>query len=77
MWSLLNSTPFAADRNWTRDKDGVHWWIVAVRATFDLASDGHLTLADEQVAPVLARQPFAHQPGSIEDGMNGHAYSAS
>jgi len=58
MWSLLNSTPFAADRNWTRDKDGVHWWIVAVRATFDLASDGHLTLADEQVAPVLAPEYF-------------------
>lgn len=58
MWSLLNRTAFAADRNWTRDKDGVHWWIVAVRATFDLASDGQLTLADEQLPPVLAPEYF-------------------
>ena len=33
MWALRNHTPFAADRNWTRDKDGHHWWIVAIRAT--------------------------------------------
>jgi hypothetical protein len=58
MWSLLNRTAFAADRNWTRDKDGVHWWIVAVRATFDLVSDGRLVLADEQLPPVLAPEYF-------------------
>jgi hypothetical protein len=59
MWALQNLTPFAADRNWTRDKNGMHWWIVAVKATFDLASDGRLTLADEQLPPLLAPEYFA------------------
>ena len=62
MWALSNRTPFAADRNWTRDKRGMHWWIVAVRATFHLASDGRVTLADEQPPPVLAPEYFA-EPG--------------
>jgi hypothetical protein len=62
MWALSNTTPYAADRNWTRDKSGMHWWIVAVRATFDLASDGRLTLADEQLPPVLAPEYFG-EPG--------------
>jgi len=62
MWTLFNHTPYAADRNWTRDKEGVHWWIVAVRATFEIASDGRLTLDDEQLAPVLAPEYFG-SPG--------------
>jgi hypothetical protein len=58
MWTLFNRTVFAADRNWTRDKQGVHWWIVAVRASCHLAPDGRLRLADEQVPPVLAPEYF-------------------
>jgi hypothetical protein len=54
MWALKNNTPFAAERNWTRDKDGAHVWIVAVKATFDIAPNGALKLADEQIPPVLA-----------------------
>lgn len=63
MWALANSTPYAADRNWTRDKDGVHWWLVAVRATFTIGPDGRLVLADEQLAPVLAPEHFG-EPGT-------------
>jgi hypothetical protein len=62
MWAVSNRTPYAADRNWTRDKNGMHWWIVAVRATFDLASDGRLRLADEQLPPALAPEYFG-EPG--------------
>src|SRR5262249_41057598 len=58
MWALFNSTPYAAERNWTRDKDGVHWWIVAVRATFEVAANGALKLADEQPPPLLAPEYF-------------------
>lgn len=62
VWALANRTPCAAERNWTRDKDGIHWWIVAVRATFTIGSNGKLTLADEQLLPVLA--PKHHgEPG--------------
>lgn len=54
MWALTNRTPYAAERNWVRDKTGVHHWLVAVKATFDLAPTGKLTLADQQPAPQLA-----------------------
>lgn len=62
MWALDNRTPYAADRNWTRDKDGVHWWLVAVRATYLIDANGKLTLADEQLPPVLAPEHFG-KPG--------------
>jgi hypothetical protein len=62
MWMLQNRTPYAAERNWTRDKHGVHLWIVAVKATFDIGGDGRLTLADEQMPPVLAPE-YHGEPG--------------
>jgi hypothetical protein len=62
MWTLFNKTPYAADRNWTRDKTGVHWWIVAVRATFDVDAGGRVTLADDQLPPLLAPEYFG-EPG--------------
>ena len=63
VWALRNRTGFAAERNWTRDRDGVHWWIVAVRATFDVAPGGRLALADEQPPPTLAPVHFG-EPGA-------------
>lgn len=62
MWSLQNRTPFAAERNWTRDKQGLHRWIVAVKATFDIALDGRLTLCDEQEPPLLSPE-YHGKPG--------------
>lgn len=56
MWELDNSTSYAAERNWIRDQNGVHLWLVAVRATFDIAETGRLVLADEQPAPLLEPQ---------------------
>ncbi|MFP2957447.1 DUF2169 domain-containing protein [Myxococcus sp. 1LA] len=58
MWALKNRTAYAAERNWTRDKEGVHWWLVAVKATFDVAPGGRLQLADEQPPPVLMPEYF-------------------
>ncbi|WP_426753612.1 DUF2169 family type VI secretion system accessory protein [Myxococcus sp. Y35] len=58
MWALKNRTAYAAERNWIRDKDGVHWWLVAVKATFDIAPGGRLQLADEQPPPVLMPEYF-------------------
>lgn len=54
MWALSNRTPYAAERNWIRDKQGATHWLVAVKATFDVAPDGRLKLADEQPPPLLA-----------------------
>jgi hypothetical protein len=64
MWALKNRTPYAAERNWTRDRDGVHGWLVAVKATFDLGPGGRLELADEQPPPVLAPEYFGEPGGS-------------
>jgi hypothetical protein len=62
MWALDNRTPYAAERNWTRDKQGVHHWVVAVKATFDIGPAGKLTLADEQPPPLLAPE-YRGEPG--------------
>lgn len=56
MWELDNSTAYAAERNWIRDKEGVHSWLVAVRATFDIMPTGQLAVAEEQPAPLLEPQ---------------------
>ena len=53
MWVLANETPYGAERNWIRDKDGRHHWVVAVQATFDLTEAGTVELATEQPAPPL------------------------
>ncbi|MCY1034644.1 DUF2169 domain-containing protein [Corallococcus sp. BB11-1] len=62
MWALKNRTVYAAERNWTRDKDGVHWWLVAIKATFDIRAGGRLRLADKQSMPVLMPEYFS-EPG--------------
>ncbi|WPB72813.1 DUF2169 domain-containing protein [Archangium violaceum] len=63
MWALNNRTSYSAERNWTRDKTGAHHWIVAVKASFHVAPDGQLSLADEQPPPVLAPE-YRGEPGT-------------
>ncbi|MFY0541297.1 DUF2169 family type VI secretion system accessory protein [Nannocystis pusilla] len=63
MWALDNRTSYAAARNWARDKDGVHWWIVAVKASFDVNPQGRAVLSDVQPPPVLAPEYFG-DPGA-------------
>lgn len=59
MWALLNRTAFAASRNWTRDRTGAHWWVVAVKATYRIDAAGRLVLAEEQPPPLLAPETGA------------------
>ena len=70
MWALNNHTPYAAGSTWGRDKDGVHEWIVAVKATFDIKADGLLGLSDEQLEPLLAPE------FNGEDGVSSLRYDA-
>lgn len=63
MLVLDNRTSYAAERNWVRDSSGAHHWVVAVKATFDIALDGRLTLADEQPPPLLAPEHWG-EPGA-------------
>lgn len=63
MWMLDNKTPYEAERTWVRDRDGVHQWIVVVKATYEIATDGTLTLSETPVAPLHAPEYLA-KPGS-------------
>ena len=63
MWQVDNRTPFAADRSWVRDRDGAEVWLVAVRCTFRINSDGTTTPAEEQDPVVLAPKYFG-DPGA-------------
>jgi hypothetical protein len=54
MWALTNQTPYSAERSWTRNQQGMHLWLVAVKATFDITATGKLALSDEQPPPLLA-----------------------
>ena len=62
MWAVTNRTPYKVGRVWGRDKEGVHEWIVAVKGTFDIKSDGSLRLADEQLEPLLLPE-YNGEPG--------------
>jgi hypothetical protein len=62
MWALVNRTPFSAERTWTRDREGAHRWLVAVKATFALDARGRCAPAEEQ-APVLLAPEYTGEPG--------------
>ncbi|MEY4510390.1 MAG: hypothetical protein RLZZ450_2512, partial [Pseudomonadota bacterium] len=63
MWQLENRTPYGTERGWTRDKNGVHVWVVAMRASFAVSPQGKVTLVDEQPPPVLAPE-YHGDPGT-------------
>jgi hypothetical protein len=63
MWAIVNRTRYAVGKSWARDKNGAHEWLVAVRATFDLAPNGHLALAAEQ-SPALLSPEYWGDPAT-------------
>lgn len=62
MWSITNHTPYKAKKTWGRDKNGVHEWIVAVKGTYDIKSEGTVVLAEEQLEPLIAPEYYG-EPG--------------
>ena len=70
MWAVTNHTPYAAGRTWGRDKNGLHEWIVAVKATFDIKANGELVLAEKQLPPLLAPEYNG------DDGVSSLRYEA-
>jgi hypothetical protein len=62
MWQIDNRTPFAAERGWTRDRNGAEVWLVAVKCTFDIQPEGSTVVSAEQ--PPILRVPEYHgEPG--------------
>jgi hypothetical protein len=70
MWAIANRTRYKAGKTWARDKDGVHEWIVCVKATFDVIAGGSVVLSENQVDPL----PLAEYRG--EPGSSSLAYDA-
>lgn len=89
MWLLSNETPFAAERSWTRDENGHEVWLVAIKASFEIAPDGKQTPLEDQL-PVNMAPIFASDPNELLDEtdfnlekkhtdvlIEGHAYAAN
>jgi hypothetical protein len=90
MWGLDNTTPFAAERTWVRNHRGAEIWIVAVKASFVIESDGSLRLDREQAeisrAPEFAGEPATSsllrvgpdtQKNRTDVLVEGHAYQSA
>ena len=89
MWAIENHTPFAAERSWVRDKNGAEVWLVAVRGTFSIFSDGTVEIAEKQgdvcIAPVYCGEPgqssllyesdLLHTKLRTDVILHGHAYA--
>lgn len=89
MWHLRNTIPFASETTWIRDERGAEFWMVAVRACFDIDPNGLQSPAAKQTevqrAPVFAGDPLSS--GLLSDSdfalhkdgtgvlVEGHAYA--
>lgn len=62
MWMLRNTTPFSAEATWTRDERGAEFWLIAIRACFEIDGQGLQSPAPKQTevqrAPVFAGDPL-------------------
>lgn len=54
MGKVQNFTPFVAEGDWVRGRDGGEVWLVAVRCTFTVDRDGTTSVAEEQDPETLA-----------------------
>jgi hypothetical protein len=61
VWAIDNRTAFAAQRCWSRGRDGAEVWLVGVKATYDVDADGGLKPAATQV-PVHQFPVFRGDP---------------
>jgi len=86
MWQLDNHTSFAADATFIRDMNGSEIWVVAVKATYDIAPDGRTSISSEQVPVAFGPALDDHGVPLEEDDLgapkantdiilNGHAHS--
>jgi hypothetical protein len=62
MWAIDNYTPYKVLKTWGRDQDGVHEWIVCVKAIFEIKPDSQVALADEQREPLRLAE-YHGEPG--------------
>jgi hypothetical protein len=89
MGEVQNFTPFVAEGDWVRGRDGGGVWVVAVRCTFTVDRDGTTSVAEEQdpdtLAPKYRGDPatsslrydsdFCLTKPTTDVLLHGHAYS--
>ncbi|WP_073466529.1 DUF2169 domain-containing protein [Rhizobacter sp. OV335] len=61
MWTLINQTPFAAERTFVTDERGADVMLVLVKASYQLMPDGR-TEVDPQQLPVFFEPRFRGDP---------------
>src|SRR6516225_403835 len=62
MLQLDNRTSYAAERTIVMDKAGEKSWVVAVKATYNIAKDGTTQLASVQKPPLYSAE-YTGEPG--------------
>jgi hypothetical protein len=62
MWILENNTPFAGERTWVRDRNGAEVWVVVVKGTFSVNSNGSTQPAEKQMEVCRVPEYFG-EPG--------------
>ncbi len=62
MWELKNNTPYAAERNWVLNKNAEKSWLVVVKGTFDVLTNGITQLAKKQEEPLYSPE-YRGEPG--------------
>lgn len=89
MWTVNNNTPFAADRTFVCDANGAMVWVVVVKGTFLINSDGATVAADKQAEVCLKPEyrgdpettalvydiDMVHTKPTTDIILNGHAYA--
>lgn len=90
MWELVNNTPFKANATFMQDdKTGELVWLVAVKATFDIANNGDLSISSEQVdvfdesqfkdevdkSSLLSETDLVLEKKRVDVLLNAHAYA--
>jgi hypothetical protein len=61
MWTLINQTPFAAERTFVTDERGADVMLVLVKASYHLMPDGRTEVAPQQL-PVCFEPRFRGDP---------------
>src|SRR6516225_1497216 len=62
MWAITNKTPYAADGSWIQDKDANKFWMVVVKATFNVLPNGETEPAEAQEPPLRSPRHYG-EPG--------------
>lgn len=68
LWQLHNHTPFSVEAQFQKDHTPASFWCVWIKATFEIAETGRLSLAQDQDPLEQAPVPDEGGQGLVADG---------